>query len=342
MTTANSKRGDALRHEQQAVVHDRQAAQYSAQMATKRRSLSDAQRGLERAEEAERKRRTAETVRQLRVDQARIRDLSRMTRPLARFAAEPSAPETVGQTPLFIGSPARRTPTRRRRSGGKVLGGRWEIIKPLYEGGQAHTFLVRDLNDRSEGWVLKRLKNLKRVERFRREIEALSTIESANIPRVVDYQFESGPAYMVSPYVGIDLSRSADLPTDAAGALGLLRQIASAARDAHGAGIVHRDVKPDNIVIEDGVAYLVDFGICADSSAGVVLTTTAEGFGNRAFAPPECEPGSIDAATPASDIYSLGKVLYWITASRRLIFASALTQPHWLLVTSMHATTSHC
>jgi hypothetical protein len=56
----------------------------------------------------------------------------------------------------------------------------------------------------------------------------------------------------------------------------------------------------------------VDYGICADDEWEARLTSTMEGFGNRLYAAPECEPGSVDDAREPSDIYSLGKLLYWM------------------------------
>jgi len=198
-------------------------------------------------------------------------------------------------------------------------GGRWAPIRSLGEGGQARTFLVRDLNDGSEGWVLKLLKNARRKGRFEREIAALSRLSSKHIPPVVDYSLDD-PAYLVTQFVGSDLEHRRTGRGSVDRQLELFRDVVVAAADAHHVGIVHRDLKPNNVVVgPKGGAFLVDFGICADAAAGDVLTTTAEGFGNRAFSAPECEPGSIATATPAADVYSLGKLLYWMVSGGRLI-----------------------
>jgi serine/threonine protein kinase len=90
--------------------------------------------------------------------------------------------------------------------------------------------------------------------------------------------------------------------------------------DAHRSGIVHRDIKPSNATVQgDGNAYLVDFGICSDAAGHTVLTTAPEGFGNPAFSAPECDAGHLDRATPAADVYSLGKLLFWLVSGRGLI-----------------------
>jgi serine/threonine protein kinase len=101
--------------------------------------------------------------------------------------------------------------------------------------------------------------------------------------------------------------------------------------------VIHRDIKLDNVTVNDaGTPFLVDFGICADDESEVVLTTTVEGFGNRAFAAPECEPGSMDAARPARDVYSLGKLLYWMTTGGRLMVRERFDKEH-LNIADPHA-----
>lgn len=214
--------------------------------------------------------------------------------------------------------------------------GRWELVEGLGEGGQAHTFLVRDVENDSTGWVLKRLKNPKRVDRFRREIEALERLSSPHIPRVVDSGISDELSYLVTPYVGKDLTR---LPSvgDPRAVFERFRGIVTAVHDAHAQGVIHRDIKPNNIVVdESGKPYLVDFGICAEMESEIALTTTAEGFGNAAFAAPECGAGSLEAASEASDVYSLGKVLYWMTSGRK-VFVRENFDRDSLAVTDQHA-----
>jgi Protein kinase domain len=132
------------------------------------------------------------------------------------------------------------------------------------------------------------------------------------VPKLIDVGEHKGRPFLVTPYVGRDLTET-DLPSDAPSALALFHQAVAGVAAGHEAGLIHRDVKPNNIVVDsEGVVSVVDFGICGDAAEGeVILTTMDEGFGNRAFAAPECEPGSVDTASPASDVYSLGKLLYW-------------------------------
>lgn len=219
-------------------------------------------------------------------------------------------------------------PTKRAQRHAR-LGGRWVLLSSLVEGGQAHTFMARDSRDNSEGWVLKRLKNPKRMGRFEREVGALVKLDSEHIPSIADFSLDE-PAYLVTRYIGPDLTRLEGSPASVETLLDRFAQVVIAARDAHRAGIVHRDIKPDNVLVApDGRTYLVDFGICADSSDGAVLTTTAEAFGNRAFSAPEAEPGAIGEISPAADVYSLGKLLYWMLTGGGMVVREAFDPAHF-------------
>jgi serine/threonine protein kinase len=179
--------------------------------------------------------------------------------------------------------------------------------------------LVKDLTDGSTGWVLKRLNNPNRVGRFQREVDAQSKLNSPHIPPVKDFfvSEENGKSFLVTPYVGKNLMETADEHLAPRELLERFRGVVVAVHAAHAKGVVHRDIKPDNVTVDEhGTPFLVDFGICADDGSEVVLTTV-EGFGNASFAAPECDRGSVDAAAEASDIYSLGKLLYWMATSGR-------------------------
>ncbi len=100
---------------------------------------------------------------------------------------------------------------------------------------------------------------------------------------------------------------------DATEAATLLGQVADALVEAHGHGIVHRDVKPSNILIAGGAAKLNDFGI-ARSADDASLTQTGLVTGSPAYLAPEVASGS--SATPASDVWSLGATLYHAVTGR--------------------------
>lgn len=198
----------------------------------------------------------------------------------------------------------------------KSFGDRWENIGSVGEGGQARTFRVRDRRDGSTNWILKQLKNRNRLGRFEREILALEALDSPYIPKTEDYSIGT-PAFHVSKDLGTSLNKYIlSNPLNIDEALNLFEHIVSAVRDAHSASIVHRDIKPDNIVIApDGAkAYLIDFGICQYSQGELTLLTTDEAFGNPAFAAPENFLGREEEPGPPSDVYSLGKLLYWMVS----------------------------
>ncbi len=206
----------------------------------------------------------------------------------------------------------------------RIYGERWKIVRDLGQGGQGTAHTARDLRDGSEAWVLKKLKNPKCLGRFEREILALETLDSPHIPKTEDYSLED-PAYHVSPYLGVGLDRFVEPePLDVDRALALFGQVVEAVRDAHGAAevVVHRDIKPNNVVVApDGVkAYLIDFGLCQfDDGELTTLTDEAEGLGNASYAAPECLPGREEEPGPPCDVYSLGKLLYWMVSGGRHI-----------------------
>lgn len=206
-------------------------------------------------------------------------------------------------------------------------GNRWTIIESLTERGQGLIFKVKDSRDNSTGWILKRLKNPDRLGRFEREIEALRKLDCPHIAKPVDYSTE-GKAFIVFRDLGEDLSCFATLTKlETRQILLLFRQIVMAVCASHNAGVIHRDIKPDNVIIShDGsTAYLIDFGICQYLDSSLTLLTSDEAFGNSAFAAPECFLGREDEPSFPCDIYSLGKVLYWMISGEKYILRENIT-----------------
>lgn len=151
--------------------------------------------------------------------------------------------------------------------------------------------------------------------RFLREITALASLDSPHVLAALDWGEHNGTHYFVTPYVaGGDLeallrSRGA-LDTEVS--IGVVCQLAEALHDAHRQGIIHRDVKPSNVLVRDPQAerifvYLCDFGV-AKTMEPSTRTNTGIVLGTWAYMAPECLRG--DPATFQSDIYSLGCVLW--------------------------------
>ncbi len=151
------------------------------------------------------------------------------------------------------------------------------------------------------------------VERFRREAVTAANLEHQSIVRVFDVQEEGGLHFIAMRYVqGTTLRNilrdNGPLPLDAI--VNILKPVAAALHYAHQRGVIHRDVKPGNILVEpDGTVLLTDFGIArAADSSQVALTATGQVMGTADYLAPEQISGR--PADPRSDIYSLGVVLY--------------------------------
>lgn len=216
----------------------------------------------------------------------------------------------------------------------KIYGKRWEIVKALPEGGQAHIFLVIDKKgDGATHYVLKRLKNLKRIRRFKREIEAVQNLDHEHIVKFVDFNLETDKPYLVTEYcLGGSLNQAKKFWRESPLiALELFRQICEGVRYAHSKDIIHRDLKPDNIYLrsEKGPAVVGDFGICYVEEEGSRITLTEEAVGPRLFMVPELEDGRIHDISPKSDTYSLGKVLYWLLSGGKIFSREKHRDPKW-------------
>lgn len=153
-------------------------------------------------------------------------------------------------------------------------------------------------------------------ERFVREAKAIARLDHPNILPVYDFGQTDGLSYIVMKYVaaGTLQARLGEtmLPEEA---LEVLRQIAAALDHAHAQGILHRDVKPGNILIDErGWVYLSDFGLAKMVEGSVQLTGSGVGVGTPAYMSPEQGQGlAVDGST---DVYSLGVVLYEMLTGR--------------------------
>jgi len=197
--------------------------------------------------------------------------------------------------------------------------GKWTTIRSLGEGGQAQTFIVECAEFPGGKYVLKRLKNIKRLGRFEQEIQAASTLSHPNLLRVVDYHLEGKHPYLVTPYCGGGSLAETDLSElSTMDKLVLFKGICEGVAHAHAQKIIHRDLKPENIFLkEDGRTPVVgDFGICFISDNGERFTLVDEVVGARFYTAPELEDGRADLVSAASDVYSLGKLLHWLMTGK--------------------------
>jgi len=213
---------------------------------------------------------------------------------------------------------------------------RWEIIEPLGEGGQGQAFVVRDTQISTNNpprFVLKRLKNPKRLDRFRREVEATIKLNHPNILKIIDHDLKCKKPYLISEYcTGGTLREFFSKATPSLMEIfRLFLLIADGLRYAHENDVIHRDIKPDNIFLRLPLLDPVigDFGLCYLEDSVERITMTQEAVGPRIFMAPEMEDGRIDRVTPSADIYSLGKLFYWMLSGGRIFSREKMREPQW-------------
>jgi hypothetical protein len=205
-----------------------------------------------------------------------------------------------------------------QKSGAGNRYGDWIREEELGSGGQGVAYLARNGPTGQLGAlkVLHRDKtgdlSEKAFGRFRHELQALQNIEHPCILKVLDFDLEAEVPWVVTEYLALGSLDKVLKATagDAWRTLRLARDIASALAAAHAKEIIHRDVKPKNILLRTlDHAVLGDFGI-AHISDTTQLTSTDEKVRAHWFGPPEAEAGKIENPAPSFDVYSLGKVIY--------------------------------
>jgi serine/threonine protein kinase len=198
-----------------------------------------------------------------------------------------------------------------------LFAGRYSIVRGLAPGGMAEVHLAIDLrHDRQVVLKLLRPKWSESLasQRFLREISIAAKLSHPNIVPLYDSGELDGSLYYVMPYVE-GSSLRARLASQRQLTLEEARQItievADALTYAHHRGIVHRDIKPDNILFESGHALVADFGIAKaiEAAAGDALTTGKVVVGTLAYMSPE-QASAIENIDQRSDLYSLALVLY--------------------------------
>lgn len=198
----------------------------------------------------------------------------------------------------------------------ELLNNRYRIVRLLGEGGMARVYLAHDEvldRDVAVKVLARRLaEDAESVERFRREARSAASLSHPNIVAVHDSgRTEAGDRYIVMEYVpgGTLKDPIREKGTLAPGeAASVALQVARALAAAHARGVIHRDIKPQNVLLnESGEAKVADFGI-ARAAGSATLTGTGLGPGTARYVSPEQAKGG--PVTPQSDLYSLGVVLY--------------------------------
>jgi serine/threonine protein kinase len=219
----------------------------------------------------------------------------------------------------------------------KLYGARYERLNDLGGGAQGTVFKVRDVLDpQAPELAIKRLKQNDRCGRFLAEIEALQKIDHPNVVKIIDHSGTGEPGdtkhkyWFAMPLASGNLADRAGLYKGNLDAvLQVALQLAEALKAAHAQGITHRDVKPGNILFPrlDNEVWLSDFGICHDAAAKDRLTDVNEVVGPRGFTAPELEAGGQVSISSTVDLYSLGKVIFYMLSGGGRIAREELGSP---------------
>jgi beta-lactam-binding protein with PASTA domain/predicted Ser/Thr protein kinase len=203
-------------------------------------------------------------------------------------------------------------------SEGSVVDDRYRVLRRIGSGGMADVWLAEDGHLQRQV-ALKVLhsrfaQDREFVERFRREAESAAGLHHPNVVAVFDRGEMDGTYYIAMQYLeGRSLKQLIDAGLTPEQSVYLIRQVLEGARFAHRHGVVHRDLKPHNVIVDDeGKAVVTDFGI---ARAGVSeITQTGSVMGTPHYLSPEQAQG--EEVTPVSDLYSIGVMLYEALAGR--------------------------
>ncbi len=214
--------------------------------------------------------------------------------------------------------------------------GNYELIEKIAEGGMGAIYRGRQ---RDSGLVVAvkimpahMAQNPLLLKRFEQEFRAASRLDHPNIVRALDYGDTGQSPYLVMEFVegeslGQKIEREGRMPE--ADAIRIIAQVAQGLHRAHKQNLVHRDVKPDNILVRaDGVAKLADLGLVKETETDLNLTKTGRGLGTPHFMAPE-QFRNAKNADSRCDIYSLGATLYQMVTGE-LPFRSSGPLDAWM------------
>jgi tetratricopeptide (TPR) repeat protein/predicted Ser/Thr protein kinase len=204
--------------------------------------------------------------------------------------------------------------------------GRYQIAAEVARGGAGVVYRAQDPGT-GRTVAIKRMLHLGSEvarKRFKREAEALARVEHPNVVRLYDYDLTpAAEPYMVMEWIEGEslqsrLDRCGPLPLEEA--LSCAKTLCGAVAACHAAGVLHRDLKPDNVVVgRDGCLKLIDFGLVRDtdpSTSRSHLSVKGKFLGTPGFWSPEQARGKLDLLGPATDVYGLGATLFALLTDR--------------------------
>ncbi|MFL5630702.1 MAG: serine/threonine protein kinase [Gemmatimonadaceae bacterium] len=219
---------------------------------------------------------------------------------------------------------------------------RYKIQREISEGGAAHIFLAEDV-ERNQLVAIKVLRTEVATQagerRFHREIEIIRGLQHPNIVPLLEYGTIAGRMYFTTPYIHGDtlrarIKRESELPLG--DALSIASDVAAALDYAHARGIIHRDIKPGNILLASAGAIVADFGIARAISVhtGESITVSGVSLGTPEYMSPE-QCGAMRELDARCDVYALGCVVYemltgeppFTGASEQAVIARHFSEP---------------
>lgn len=214
--------------------------------------------------------------------------------------------------------------------------GNYELLAKVAEGGMGAIYRGRDMQN---GQIVAvkimpphMAANPVLLKRFEQEFRAASKLDHPNIVRAIDYGDSGSSPYLVMEFVegeslGQKIEREGRMPE--AEAIRVIAQVAQGLHRAHKQNLIHRDVKPDNVLIRsDGVAKLADLGLVKETETDLNLTKTGRGLGTPHFMAPE-QFRNAKGADIRCDVYSLGATLYMMVTGQ-LPFKSTGPLDAWM------------
>jgi formylglycine-generating enzyme required for sulfatase activity len=201
--------------------------------------------------------------------------------------------------------------------------GDYELLHEIARGGMGVVFKARQVTlNRSVAVKMilgGQLARPEDVQRFHTEAEAAAQLDHPGIVPIYEVGQHEGQRYFSMGFVdGRSLSKKvADSPLPAREAAEIVRAVAESVQYAHDKGVIHRDLKPGNILLDkDGKPRVTDFGLAKLTESGSDLTGTGQVLGTPSYMPPEQAAGQASAVGRQSDVYSLGAILYCLLTGR--------------------------